>query len=269
MKSTNALYLKHSLQQKLLHPLLSTWLGHDRFAWFQQLDWEAAIQGFRKPGLVYPDYYISQNFHGIEGGYLNEIAAITYDPVTKIASPPHEGWLRDQLLAQIQGQPKTILDLGCGTGSSTLLLKQAFPEAAVVGLDLSPYMLVMADYKAQKTNLDIVWQHGFAEATTWGVADFDLVTASFLFHEMPPAVGQAVLQEACRVLKPGGQVVILDGSQSVLRHLGWVIDLFREPYSRIFATGCLQTWLATSGFMQIQAHHVGLIHQVTWGYCPD
>ena len=265
-KSADAFYLKLSPGQKLLQPWLSLWLGRERLIWFNQLDWETALQRFENPELTYPDYYTSPNFHGIQDGYLNAIAAITYDPVTKVASPPHEGWLRRRLLSQVQGQPSKILDLGCGTGSSTLLLKQTFPQATVVGLDLSPYMLVMGDYKARQTERDIVWCHGRAEAVPWEDGSFDLVTASFLFHEMPPIPTQAVLKEALRVLKPGGQVLILDGSQRILRHLGWIIDLFREPYSRVFATGCLQRWLEEMEFVQVRAQHIGLIHQITLGY---
>ena len=43
-------------------------------------------------------------------------------------------------------QPKTIVDLGCSTGLSTLKLHQSFPEAEVLGMDLSPYMLAVAKY---------------------------------------------------------------------------------------------------------------------------
>ena len=38
-------------------------------------------------------------------------------------------------------QPKRILDIGCSTGLSTLKLHDSFPEAEVIGLDLSPHML--------------------------------------------------------------------------------------------------------------------------------
>ena len=253
----------------LLQQLLSLWIGDDRLAWFQQLDWEQAITRWQQPEVACPEYHQSQDFHGIAGGYQTAIAAITYDPVTRLASPPHEGWLRRQLLSHVQGQPQTILDLGCGTGSTTLLLKQQFPKATVAGLDLSPYMLVMADYKAQQVGLEIDWQHGLAEQSPWESECFDVVTISFLFHEMPSAATQAVLQECWRLLKPGGQILILDGSQRALRHLGWVIDLFREPYSRAYAAGCLTDWLTTAGFAAIQTHHVGLIHAITVGQRPS
>ena len=37
--------------------------------------------------------------------------------------------------------PKTILDIGCSTGLSTLKLANSFPESEIIGLDLSPHML--------------------------------------------------------------------------------------------------------------------------------
>lgn len=262
------MYPTRSLKNWLLYTVLAVWIGPERLAWYQQLDWEAATETFRHPAVAYPDYYQSQDFHGIQRGYLNPIAAITYDPVTKLASPPHEGWLRQQLVSHVSGHPQQILDVGCGTGSTTLLLKQRFPAATVSGLDLSPYMLAMADYKGQQQGLEIGWHHGLAEETGWAAGQYDLVTVSFLFHEMPPAVSQRVLQECLRLLQPGGQLLILDGNQRVLRHLGWLIDLFREPYSRVYAAGCLSDWLGEAGFETVRTRPVGLIHQITRGDRP-
>lgn len=76
-------------------------------------------------------------------------------------------------------------------------------------------------------------------------------------------MSQAVLVESLRLLKHGGQLLVLDSSQKLLRYLGLLIDLFREPYSRVYATGCLQDWLGSIGFEAVQAKHLGFIHQLT------
>jgi ubiquinone/menaquinone biosynthesis C-methylase UbiE len=70
------------------------------------------------------------------------------------------------LIDEIRTQPRQILDLGCGTGSMTFLLKQAFPGAAVTGLDLSPYMLAIAEDRSHSTGVNIEWQHRTAESTS-------------------------------------------------------------------------------------------------------
>lgn len=249
-------------KQQLLRLIFRLFVGRQRQQWYETLDWEKECDRFRDPSLIYPDYYISQNFHGIQGGYLNAIAATTYDPVTTIASLPDETYVRRQLIAAIDGHPRHILDLGCGTGSSTILLKQAFPEADVTGIDLSPYMLAIAHHRAQAAHVTLNLQHSLAESTDFSSNCFDLVTASFLFHEMPPNIAQNVLREARRLLQPGGQVLILDGDQRKLRRMPWLIDLFREPYSKVYAAEHTETWLKTLDFDAVTTDRIGWIQQL-------
>ena len=235
---------------------------------YQGIDWETAADRYRQPDLVYPEYYSSQNFHGIKGGYLNPSAAVSYDPITQYVLPPHETVVRQGLIDAVRVKPRRIIDLGCGTGSTTLMLKQAFPEAEVVGLDLSPYMLVVADMKAQKAGLKIQWLHSKAESVAFGDASFDLVAASLLFHETPPAVSRAILRESFRLLKVGGQVAILDGNQKTLRQTEWLTDLFEEPYVKSYAAGSLDAWAGAAGFAAVQTHEHWWTNQVTQGVKP-
>ena len=259
---------QNPIWQLLLKSMIRVLIGEDKLRFYESIDWQHQSDRFRQADLIYPHYYTSQNFHGIEGGYLNSVAPITYDAVTAFASPPNETWIRQQLIAAIEQKPQRILDLGCGTGSATLMLKQAFPKAVVIGLDLSPYMLVVADYKAQQAGLNIQWQHGLAEDTGLEQASFDLVTASFLLHETPPKISQLILQEGFRLIKPGGQVIILDGNQKKLRHADWLIKIFKEPYSKVYATGSLNDWMKAAKFEAVETKYVGWIHQVTGGIKP-
>lgn len=229
------------------------------------IDWDKESDRLSNADLTYPEYYSSQNFHGVEGGYLNSDAAVTYDPVTKYALPPNEDWNREEVVKAITDNPQKILDLGCGTGSTTIMLKQAFPNAEVVGLDLSPQMLIMAEYKAQQAGLDIQWLHGLAEATNLKDNEFDLVTASLLFHETPTHISQAILREGFRLLKPGGQVIILDGHQKILRNTPWLTDIFEEPYIRDYAVGNVDAWLGAAGFEQVLTQDIWWTNQLTTG----
>ena len=258
----------NSIGSLLLKPLFKAMIGEERLRFYVSIDWQEASDRIRQPNLIYPQYYISVNFHGIKAGYLNPLAAITYDPVTAYASPPSETWIRQALIDTIDVPPTSILDLGCGTGSTTLMLKQAFKEATVIGLDLSPYMLIVADYKAQQAGLNIQWQHGLAEATGFPAESFDLITVSMLFHEAPPYISQLILQECFRLIKPGGKVVILDGNQIRLRSAGWLIKLFQEPYSKVYAAESVDDWMKTAGFEKVQTKYVGWIHQLTSGIKP-
>ena len=235
---------------------------------YEGIDRETAADRYRQPDLVYPEYYSSQNFHGIKGGYLNPSAAISYDPITQYVLPPHETVVRQGLIDAVRVKPRRIIDLGCGTGSTTLMLKQAFPEAEVVGLDLSPYMLVVADMKAQKAGLNIQWLHSSAQSVPFPDASFDLVASSLLFHETPPAVSRAILRESFRLLKVGGQVAILDGNQKTLRQTEWLADMFEEPYIKSYAAGSLDAWAGAAGFAAVQTHEHWWTNQVTQGVKP-
>lgn len=259
-----------TLFERFLAPIFKTFLidGEALRRYSESIDWPRAIAQFENPTLTYPEYYQQGNFHGIEGGYLTSGAAITYDPITRYVLPPNEIWVRQGVIDTIQGHPRRILDLGCGTGSTTLLLKQAFPNAEVVGLDLSPHMLVVAADKAQKAGLDIQWIHGDGVHTPFPDGSFDLVTASLLFHETPTAVAQAVLQEGDRLLTVGGEVIILDGNQRTLRWVDWLNEVFEEPHIREYAAGSVDAWMGTAGFASVYTQEHWGIHQVTRGVKP-
>lgn len=260
---------KDTIFERFLAPIFRLAIDGEKLKeTYQGIDWNQEGDRYRQPRLVYPEYYTSQNFHGIEGGYLNSGAAVSYDPITQYVLPPGESIVRQAAIDAVQGQPRRILDLGCGTGSTTLLLKQAFPQAEVIGMDLSPYMLVVADMKAKKAGLEIQWRHGNAEEAGFPDAAFDLVTASLLFHETPPAVSRAILRESFRLLTVGGQILILDGNQRTLRQVEWLKEVFEEPYIESYATGSLDAWMGEVGFGAVRTEDVWWLNQITLGVKP-
>jgi ubiquinone/menaquinone biosynthesis C-methylase UbiE len=268
-----------NLLERFLNPIAQNILGQavsphspllDQAALRQlqdSIDWDMQIPRLTNPQVEYPDYYRDRNSTSSHPhrSYLCQEVAIAYDALMQLALPPNEHWVRQGLLDAVPHQPRRILDLGCGTGSETLLLQKAFPRAEVVGLDLSPYMLAIAHYKAQQVNAPIYWRHGNAETSGFPDQSFDLITASLLLHEMPAAIAQKILQEAHRLLKPGGAIVVLDGNPVVVRQTLWLVNLLGEPYIEDYVASRVQDWLETQGFGAVISEELWLCYQVTRG----
>lgn len=260
---------QETLWNRFLKPVFGFLINNDEIRHLKQsINWETKALSFCDPDLTYPDYYRLNNFHGIKGGYLNIEAAVTYDPITQYILVPNETWVRQGVIDAIGGQPGSIVDLGCGTGSTTLMLKRAFPDAQIMGVDLSPYMLVMANYKASREGLKVEWRHGNAQKTGLPSSSFDVVTASLLFHETPPQVAQSILGECFRLLVPGGQVIILDGNQKTLRDTNWLTEIFEEPYIKAYSNESVEAQMGAAGFEEVQTQDLWMIHQVTRGIKP-
>lgn len=96
---------------------------------------------------------------------------------------------------------KSVLDVGCGKGRFARILKERYPLADVHGLDISPAMLKCVPE-------DIHTEAGLMTALPYADQRFDCVYATeSLEHAVE--TGRAV-SEMCRVLKPGGKLVIID-----------------------------------------------------------
>jgi len=103
--------------------------------------------------------------------------------------------------------PQTILDVGCGIGGSTLYLAQKF-NAEAAGVTLSPKQAKRAQERATEANLADRVQFQVANALDLPFADnrFDLVWSLESGEHFPDKA--KFLQEAYRVLKPGGMVLM-------------------------------------------------------------
>lgn len=234
---------------------------------FDGVDLQAEGDRLANPNLRYPDYYM-QDFHSVEGGYLNKDAAITYDPITNKILVPSETYLRTKLAELFPDSAEHILDLGCGTGTATRFIAERLPQAHLIGIDLSPYMVAAARLKAHAFS-NITFLHANAEALPFEDNRFDAVTASLLFHELPPEAGLNVMKEALRVLKPGGVFLVFDGAQSSgISKLGGNISsmLFLEPYADAFLNGNLLAMMQEAGFVNVELIPVLTLYEIRRGY---
>lgn len=103
-----------------------------------------------------------------------------------------------------------VLDLGSGTGTLTILLKQTHPNATIIGIDGDPTVLNIARAKAAQQNVSIAFDEGMAYQLAYANQSFDRVVSSLVFHHLTTEDKQRALKEVYRVLKPGGDLLIVD-----------------------------------------------------------
>ncbi len=231
--------------------------------------WEKERQEICDRTLTYPNYYLT-SFHAYEEGNLGWEPALE---ATVAAKAVHarlwpEGDARgdirlrqsymDVLLDQLPKAPKTIVDLGCSTGLSTLALQTTYPNATITGIELSDYFLTVAQYQTNGANATAQvpqWRHAAAEHTGLASESVDLVSASLLFHELPTSAALEVIREAYRILKPGGHFTIMEMNpqSEVYKQLpAYVLTLLKstEPYLDQYFALDLHRALMDVGFEQ-------------------
>ncbi|MEM7702398.1 MAG: class I SAM-dependent methyltransferase [Pseudomonadota bacterium] len=164
-----------------------------------------------------PNYWQGVDFHRTEGGWDGH---------------PHMGYIHGELIHKklvgllapngifkhrreaAERAPKSsyerILDMGCSSGHYTLMLAETYPDAEIVGVELSRRMLEHAFRTANYHGFDWKLHQASAEETGLEDASFDLVTSYILLHEMPGDAIKRTFAEAYRLLKSGGDMVMSD-----------------------------------------------------------
>lgn len=114
------------------------------------------------------------------------------------------------LLSHLPPAPAAIADIGCGTGSLSVLL--ATEGYAVTGLDFAPAMIRAARAKARAADVSARFVLSDAAAPTLPPASFNVVLARHVLWAMPDT-GRA-LAAWLRLLVPGGTLVLVEGRWS-------------------------------------------------------
>jgi len=130
-----------------------------------------------------------------------------YDPLLKWVM--REETFKRKLIQRANIQPNmSVLDLGCGTGTLTLMLKRAHPNTNVTGMDGDPDVLKIARDKSRGT--DIQWDQGLASSLPYPDSTFDRVVTSLVIHHLVTEDKRLAFKEIFRVLKPRGELYVLD-----------------------------------------------------------
>jgi ubiquinone/menaquinone biosynthesis C-methylase UbiE len=155
-----------------------------------------------------------------------------------------------------------VLDLGCGTGTLTLLIKQMHPETKVIGLDIDPKVLAIARAKAAKAGVAIALQRSMAFQLPYADNSFDRVLSSLVLHHLTTDNKRRTLREVYRVLRPGGELHVVDFGKPYSPFtylLSVVIQRFEEATDNV--KGLLPEMFRTAGFDAVDelAHYTTIV----------
>jgi ubiquinone/menaquinone biosynthesis C-methylase UbiE len=155
-----------------------------------------------------------------------------------------------------------VLDVGCGTGTMTRMIRERCPDARVVGLDADEEVLAIARRKAADSRANIDFVHGFAEELDVGHGSFDVVVSCLFFHHLSRDGKMEVLRRIRAVLRSGGTLHVADWGrpQGTLAHLGFLGVRLLDGLDRTrdHATGRFCVFLGAAGFQSVRRQ--GSIH---------
>ena len=117
-----------------------------------------------------------------------------------------------------------VLDVAIGTADLTIEMLRRGKAQQVTGLDLSDKMMAIGKAKCAKRKLNTAFVHGNAQEMPFADESFDGVTCAFGCRNFSDL--DAGLKEMYRVLKPGGQVTILEFSYPTNRVVRAIYDLY-------------------------------------------
>lgn len=172
-----------------------------------------------------PRYVSELDIHCMPGGYAtsfaeNDIASgALYDRGVYLYSMGYMGPDNDDMGQSVcnyikrnnpEFAPRTILDLGCTIGHSTLPYKKEFPEAEVTGIDVSAPCIRYAHARAVALGQDVGFLQRNAEHTEFEDASFDLIVSHIMLHETSGKAMPKIFEECHRLLKPGGYMIHAD-----------------------------------------------------------
>ncbi|MFC3199439.1 bifunctional demethylmenaquinone methyltransferase/2-methoxy-6-polyprenyl-1,4-benzoquinol methylase UbiE [Parapedobacter deserti] len=147
---------------------------------------------------------VADMFDNISGTYdfLNHFLSLGIDII----------WRKKAIRALKAAKPKYLLDVATGTGDFALEAIKILQPSKVVGVDISQGMLDVAKEKIVKKDLEDKFEVLLGDSENLPFADstFDAVTVAFGVRNFEN-LGKG-LADICRVLKPGGQAVILEFS---------------------------------------------------------
>jgi 2-polyprenyl-3-methyl-5-hydroxy-6-metoxy-1,4-benzoquinol methylase len=136
-----------------------------------------------------------------------------------------------------------VADLGCGLGTSSVLMAQAYPRTTIIGSDYHPESIELARKKAAEAGVGDRVSFEVATAQTFGGTGYDLVTTFDALHDMGDPVGAA--RRVREALAEDGTWLLVEPNASD------VVEENFNPVGRLYYAGstflCVPNGLSQTG----------------------
>lgn len=159
-------------------------------------------------------------------------------------------------------QALAVCDVGCGEGSFCRDIRPYLPVGStLIGIDTSPFVLDIAKAEEAHRSGEPVIQYHVADAVHLPFADasFDIVIcANMLKYVQTPQKEENTLQEQVRVLRSGGQLLVVDSDDDTIQYEGVDPDL-NATVVKVYAA--LQGDPKSGSRLERHGHALGLRHR--------
>lgn len=133
-----------------------------------------------------------------------ENTAVSYEKVVNLTTFGRDSYWKREIVKKIP-ECSSILDLACGTGILTFKIAEKFPDAKIIGVDITESYLNMARKKLKPTH-KILFLHGDAEKIIL-TTKFDCITSSYIPKYCIPSI---LIEKCLDHLNPNGKIILHD-----------------------------------------------------------
>ncbi|WP_328390733.1 class I SAM-dependent methyltransferase [Nocardia sp. NBC_00416] len=202
-----------------------------------------------------PDYLPAAGLHALLPGY---------DLFSRLFGTPR---MHDRLITQADLRDgHRVLEIGCGTGNLTIKAKHACPGIDIVGSDPDPRALARAQRKANEPS-GLRFEIGYAQQLPCSDGEFDRVLSALMLHHLETDVKAGTAAEVWRVLRPGGQLHLLDVGGTSTEGDGFAAP--KKLLTRLVPDnfdGTIPRLLRSAGFIcdEMATQHHRLVGRVTY-----
>lgn len=173
--------------------------------------------------------------------------------------------LRGNFAAPLGSHPQSILDVGCGTGRWAIEMAQLFPEASVIGVDVTPPLSEqeVTSTDARPDNYAFVMGN-ILERLPFDEGRFDYVHQRYMIGAIPLDFWPHAIAELARVTRPGGWVEVVEagtsegGGPALQQADAWVAAVLARRNLDIHLATKIGPWLQAAGLIDVTVRHIDL-----------